>query len=279
MKTLKHGLVFLAAAILSSSAFGQENFPDFCDVSDFTLTGVTGTLTPNTSCTLRLTNATGQSGGAFLTNAVSLANDASFSTAFSFQITNPFNTGADGIVFVVQTVANNVGGGGGGIGYAGIANSVGVEFDTWDNGDGAGDPDASHIGIDLNGSVNSVVTQSISPALDDGNVWNAWVDYNGVTDLLEVRVSQSSARPAIADLEFTVDLVSVLTQTDAFIGFTSGTGSASNTHDILNWQFNGFFAPIGEDASIPLPAMTTIGLFLFAGMVLLVAVARFRGFV
>jgi hypothetical protein len=227
---------------------------------------------------LRLTNDLGQSGSAFLTNAVSLSNDASFSTAFSFQLTNPQGGGADGLVFVVQTLANNVGGGGGGIGYNGITDSVGVEFDTWNNGAGAGDPDASHIGVDLNGSLNSVATQSISPALDDGNVWNAWVDYNGVTDLIEVRVSQSPTRPDNADLSYTVDLVSVLGQTDAFVGFTSGTGAASNTHDILNWQFNGFFAPIG-DGDFSVPTMSTLGLFLFAGLILLAAAARFRSFV
>lgn len=37
--------------------------------------------------------------------------------------------GADGLVFVVQTNSNKVGGGGG-IGYQGIPNSVGVELDT-----------------------------------------------------------------------------------------------------------------------------------------------------
>ena len=236
--------VVVAAVILcATSAFGQVSYCDFCSVSDFTLNGVTGSLTPNGDCALRLTNDLSQSGSAFLTDPISLASDASFSTAFSFQITNPKNGGADGIVFVVQTVASNVGGSGGGIGYQGISNSVGVEFDTWDNDSGY-DPDASHIGIDLNGSVASVVTTSISPALDNGEVWYAWVDYDGSSDTLEVRVSQSPSRPASPDLMYTVDLVSVLGQTDAYVGFTSGTGGAANVHDILSWEFVPAYAPI-----------------------------------
>ncbi|MDX1812968.1 MAG: hypothetical protein R3240_13520, partial [Gammaproteobacteria bacterium] len=87
---------------------------------------------------LRLTSATtGQSGSAFSIDTVSLASDASFSSAFQFRMSQPGGIcdvdgcGADGLVFVVQTVANNVGGAGGGIGYQGIGNSVGIEFDTY----------------------------------------------------------------------------------------------------------------------------------------------------
>jgi hypothetical protein len=35
---------------------------------------------------------------------------------------------------------------------------AGVEFDTWDNGVWVGDPNASQVGIDLNGSVFSLQT-------------------------------------------------------------------------------------------------------------------------
>jgi len=115
--------------MLASDVFGAFTFSNFCDVSSLTLNGVTASLTPNAQCTLRLTNDLGQSGSAFVTNAVSLSGDASFSTAFSFQFENQKGGGADGLVFVVQTLANDVGGGGGGIGYQGITNSVGVEFD------------------------------------------------------------------------------------------------------------------------------------------------------
>jgi hypothetical protein len=257
------------------------NYQNFNDLSAFTLNGVTasintggqGVVGPNAgdARVLRLTNSTGQSGSAFLTNAFSLAADASFSSYFEFQITNPINTGADGIVFTVQRQSNTAGGAGGGIGYAGITPSVGVEFDTWDNtGDGIADGfSANHVGIDLNGSMNSMVLTSALPAqLDGGAIFHAWVDYNGVTDLLEVRLALSDARPAAALLAYGVDLVSVLGQTDAFIGFTSGTGFAGGNHDIRRLVFDGSFNPVvnpDQPVGVPEPgSLALLGLGLAA---------------
>jgi hypothetical protein len=234
----------------------------------------------NAACTggvLRLTPAVaGQSGSAFSTTQVPLGAGASFSTFFSFRMTSPAvsdsdGPGADGIVFVVQPVSSSVGGAGGGIGYFGIPTSVGVEFDTWDNGVGAGDPNGNHVGIDLNGSVASVQTANIPTRMNDGNVWFAWVDYDGTT--LELRLSQSSVRPLSPTLSRAVNLAAVLGTTQAFVGFTAGTGAAWENHDILTWQFDNAFAPIGVIVVapiIPVPALSDVALLLVA---LLAAVA------
>lgn len=213
---------------------------------------------------LRLTDELGQSGSAFSTNQISLNNNASFSSFFNFQFSDQQNGGADGIVFTVQTVSNLAGGAGGGIGYAGLANSVGIEFDNWFNDEIIGqDPSDSHVGINLNGSVNSVVTKDISPDLDDGNVWSAWVDYNGATNQLEVRLSQDEIRPDEVFLSHTVNLASVLGSTDAFVGFTSGTGAAGADHDVFGFQFNDTFKPIDPTKEVPEPIT---GLVVAAGM-------------
>src|SRR5208283_3648623 len=92
----------------------------------------------------------GQSGSAFSLYAIQLGTNASFSTAFAFQLTggggisdgttNPL--GADGLVFVLNTVASNVGSSGQGVGYQGLPNSVGIKFDTWQDG-AAGFPEES----------------------------------------------------------------------------------------------------------------------------------------
>lgn len=253
----------LVAGLSAGSASATTiTYSDFSDISGLTLNGATAlignpTTNVNGDKVLRLTNNLSQGGSAFSTSAVSLASDASFSTAFQFQISNPMGIsdadgqGADGLVFVVQTVANNVGGVGGGIGYQGIVDSVGVEFDTWDNGLWD-DYNGNHVGVNLEGNIDSVVQTPVATRMNNGALWYAWVDYNGAADNLEVRLSNNSTRPTDALISHAVDLVSVLGSTNAFIGFTSGTGAAGGYHDILSWQFVNTFAPI--DATVPEPA-------------------------
>jgi hypothetical protein len=206
-----------------------------------------------------------QSGSAFSTSTVSLAANASFSTFFRFQFTSPDlgfcdgqGCGADGLVFVVQTVANNVGGAGGGIGYSGIPKSVGIEFDNWWNLD-LGDINSNHVGIDVNGNITSQVQANIAEAdLNAGDIRNAWVDYDGGTHLLEVRLNRSGIRPAAPFLSLVRDIALDLGTTNAFVGFTSGTGASHADHDVLSWELRDRFDPIDE---VPEPAsMGLLGL-------------------
>lgn len=239
-------------------------FNDFSSTAGLQLNGATAVIgNPITDDggrhVLRLTNNLGQSGSAFFTSPVTLSNQASFSTFFVFRISNPLGIsdndgqGADGIVFVVQTVSNTAGGAGGGIGYTGIANSVGAEFDTWNNGTGLGDPDGNHVAIDLNGGFSPAnLAVPVATRMNNGAIWFAWVDYNGATDLLEVRLSQSDSRPTSALVSRTVDLETVLGVPNAFAGFTSGTGAAGGFHDILRWTFVDNFAPVDPTPS-PVP--------------------------
>lgn len=245
---------FLSTAILSATVAGSTaaiNYPDFSSVAGLQLNGSAA----QAGNVLRLTDNLSQGGSAFSTTPVVLSG-ASFSTYFSFRISDPVGwsdgdgQGADGIVFVVQTLANNVGGFGGGIGYAGIGNSVGVEYDTWHNGE-LGDIDGNHLGVDLNGSLNSVAQLPVGTRMNNGNVWHSWVDYNGATDTLEVRLSTLGVRPLLADISFNVDLETVLGSPNAFIGFTSGTGAAGGDHDILQWEFRAEYNPIETGDPVP----------------------------
>jgi hypothetical protein len=230
------------------------SYADFSSVAGLTLNGNAA----QAGNALRVTPANfGQSGSAFSTSTVSLASNASFSTFFQFRFTNPGGAcdgqgcGADGLVFVVQTVGNNVGGAGGGIGYAGINNSVGIEFDTWNNG-GGDNNSSNHIGFDVNGNVNSLILTEVTEAdMNAGDIWNVWVDYDGSTNLLEARMNRSGTRPANAILSLTRDLAADLGTTNAFVGFTSGTGAAFANHDVLSWTLEDRFAPIG--GTVPEP--------------------------
>ena len=188
----------------------------------------------------------GQSGSVFTTEGVALGPDAGFSTKFSFQFTEAGNGGADGMVFTLQTVSSSVGGGGGGIGYEGLSPSVGVEFDSWFNG--GSDPDDNHVGINVNGSMVSDPTADAPAQLDGGEVFYAWVDYDGATNVLEVRLTTTDDRPTDPTITTTIDLAAILLQNpddEVFVGFTSGTGGAHARHTVLTWEFVNCLANIG----------------------------------
>jgi hypothetical protein len=252
--------LFVATAMGAATGASAAviNYSDFGSIAGLTLNGDAAQV----GNVLRVTPALdGQSGSAFSSSTVSLASNASFSTFFKFRFTDPdigfcdtvTTCGADGLVFVVQTVANNVGGAGGGIGYDGIGNSVGIEFDTWNNG-GQDNHSSNHVGINVGGSVFSLVLAEVTEAdMNNGDIWNAWIDYNGATNLLEVRLTRANTRPVAALLSLTRDLALDLGQTDAFVGFTSGTGSSHANHDVLTWQLEDRFAPIDPGTRVPVP--------------------------
>ncbi len=246
-----------AAALVASSVVGAStviSYPDFSNTAGLTINGNAAVV----SNALRVTPAiAGQAGSAFSTNLVSLASGASFSTYFQFRfsgaaVSDGQGVGADGLVFVVQTVSNNVGTGGGGIGYQGIANSIGIEFDTWNNG-GIDNNSSNHVGIDVGGSVASIALAQVTEAdMNNGGIWNAWVDYDSSTTTLEVRLTQAVTRPTLAMLSVVRDIAVDLGSTSAFVGFTSGTGAAWANHDVLNWQLNDNFSPI-DPGHVPEP--------------------------
>ena len=201
---------------------------------------------------LRLTPSTGtQVGSAFTTSTVALGSNASFSAAFGFNINQLGNGGADGLVFVVQTTSSNGGSSGEGIGYSGITNSVGVKFDTYKN---TGDLSANFVGVVLGGNINAVSSAASPYNLKGGTDLYGFVDYNGATKSLQVRLSNTTARPSAALIDYTVDLVAQLNSSNAYVGFTSATGGSYANHDILNMQFVNTYSPVNvpEPVSIAL---------------------------
>ena len=276
---LKYGLWAIAFGFVPLHVTHADIlFDGFGDTSNLQINNDASTTASTDGTVLRLTPASSnQSGSAFSLNKVSTDE---FLSVFSFRISdsgglstgsNP-DSGADGLVFVVQNVANNVGSSGGGMGYQGISNSVGIEFDTWQN---PVDPSSSHVGIDVNGSVDfndagMGPTADVSgPALDAGDRWWSWVEYDGSDLNVYLLQSEDTAEPAIPAaplLSFPIDLNATLGGSDlAFVGFTAATGAAWGNHDITYWRYT--------EAAIPEP---TTGLLIVLGSGCLACVRRRR---
>jgi hypothetical protein len=221
-------------------------FQDFRELSlFFTVNGVNGTpVAVTTDATvLRLTNNFSQGGTAFLVVPIPLTTngaDTSFSAEFQFQISNAQGgididglPGADGLGFAIATSPSSIGGFGGN--FFKITPSVVVEFDTWKNGD---ETSGNHVGIDINGAVR--VFQPWTPPLNNGRIRYAWIDYDGSTDLLEIRLSETPARPANPMMPpYRVDLKTMfVNQSNIYFGFVAGTGpSGKQDHDIRFFSY------------------------------------------
>ena len=219
---------------------------------------------------LRLTGELFEGGSAFIADPIQIDSDTSFSTTFDFRINDldaAFGIedyrGADGLVFLVQSQGPDaLGPGGVGLGNLGISPSVGVEFDTFQNSS-VQDESGNHIGINLNGSVDSVTQQRIGRPINDTEIRTARIDYSAETDQLEVRLGEEA--PSLEDepvVTYDVDLAEVLGP-NAYVGFSSGTGSGSGNHNVLGWQFQSTDAD--EGASVPEPGLL-IGLAAVSGL-------------
>lgn len=214
---------------------GDLRLNDFRDVSAVTLSGSAMAL-PDGG--LLLTPSKGwTTGSVFSTQMISTR---AFSTFFAFRISEPGNGGADGIAFVAQTVSASLGDVGGGMGYAGVKNSLAIEFDTWRND---WDADDSHTGLLINGDVGHAdfAPVPLGLQLEDGAIWHVWVDYDG--DTLSLRLSPEPKRPADPTFAHRLDIPALLDSDAAFVGFASATGAARARHEILAWTYLERFAP------------------------------------
>ncbi len=172
--------------------------------------------------------------------------DAGFSTTFQFRISPSGNTPlADGFAFVIQNASTGSGtlqisDLGGNIGYAGMTNSIAIEFDTYYNSEN-GDPNSPHIGIQSNGTIGNSPNHATAAAVAapvvynfaDGGLHTATIKYSG--GVLSVYMD-GNPTPTITQ---TVNLTTLfpLTGGTAFVGFTSATGWGQENFDLVNWTW------------------------------------------
>jgi hypothetical protein len=245
----------VAAAWLMGPAAAEADFsfPNFSSMTGLTLNGNAAQV----NSTIRLTpTASSQKGSAW--HQTKQAVEDGFETTFQFQITPQSATGAgaDGFVFVIHNSpagTSALGGHGKVIGYGAVdggsnavMNSIGIEFDSWNNNTSSvdfGDPNDNHIAVhrltmatEKQTTANRLGYNSTIPPLEDGMVHDVKITYDPGT--LRVYLDDMTT----PKLSLALDLAAAipLDQGKAFVGFTSGTGSANSNHDILSWDFDGF---------------------------------------
>jgi hypothetical protein len=179
--------------------------------------------------TLQLTNGgTNQEGTAWYATPV---NVQSFTTDFTFHLTNP---SADGFTFAIQrqgTAAKGIFGTG--LGYEYIPTSVAVKFDLFNN---AGEGTDS-TGLFTNGAAPTVPAVNLSTTginLHSGDTMTAHLVYNG--KVLTMTITDTVTKAAYTT-SFTINIPATVGNNTAYVGFTGGTGGASSTQQILAWTF------------------------------------------
>jgi len=219
-----------------------------------------------------------------------------FDTIFSFQVTDHSRVcsdhvdvysslkhyrscsvhGGDGLAFVIHSdkaAAHAIGSDGQGLGYAGISNSLAIEFDMWTNVDTQGSDDIFYDHISIHSastgknSDQSRTKLGHSRAVDmaDGKVHIARVQYLPYVEekYLETMTANENLLPYIKDngegrrlgtlaifiddgVELDKPILSIpinlsvlldLPQSLAYVGFTASTGIKWENHDIIYWHW------------------------------------------
>lgn len=160
--------------------------------------------------------------------------------------------GADGFAFVIQNWNTSaIGTLGDGIGYAGISNSLAVEFDTyndsWNTTNKWNDPNGNHVAVQSRGVApntsyhNSLATLGINSKIPDlCNGGEVQIDYNYVPNTFRVLINKVEYI-VIPDLDLN-SILKLENSENAFIGFTAACANASENHSISNW----FFCPLAS---------------------------------
>ncbi|KAL5783133.1 hypothetical protein ACOSP7_008162 [Xanthoceras sorbifolium] len=166
----------------------------------------------------------------------------------------------------------------------GVVRQLAVELDTYMN---EFDPDANHIGIDTTSLTNPVAAVSLNSTgidLKSGKDINVKIDYDGWTKILRVSVAYAgSTTPLVSILNQSI-LMSETVPSSVYVGFTASTGSAPESHKVLNWVFTSIPLPIesldsGRRSNKKDKMRTILAIVVPGVMVLLVVASCFFPFV
>ena len=215
----------------------------FTATAQYTLQG--DAVSVGGSC-YQLTEAVGsQVGAVWYEETIDLAQpfDLQFKMNFGTNSGNgsSLTPGADGMVFVMQTIGTSaIGNAGDGIGYEGFLPSLGVEFDTYWN-EGNGDLLDDHIAIIKDGSVSHlastaiagpVTATSIGADIEDGLDHAIQITWD--PNVQEINVYFDCEFRLVASIDLINDVFSG--EAEVTWGFTSSTGGAFNTHTVCLYE-------------------------------------------
>lgn len=169
-----------------------------------------------------------QAGSVWNSNKINLNDpfDYSFNVFLGCQDIN----GADGIVFMLQPISTSIGSTGEGMGFSGIAPSIGITLDTWQNIN-RNDPIYDHISIQANGEAThgTDLAGPIQASLTSENIedcqWHVFrITWDPATFWLRAYFDGHLR------IELQVNIVGTIFNNDpnVFWGFTAATGGANN---------------------------------------------------
>lgn len=192
---------------------------------------LSGTAFASAANCWQLTSAiNNQVGSAYGINTINLTNN--FDAKYFVNL-GTSDGGADGMVFLFKSAAIPAfGTGGGGIGFEGLTNCLGVEIDTYQNGN-YGDPAADHLavisqgvtnhsaGTNLAGPVSATATSS---NIEDGVNHIFRVNWNATTQTLKVYFD------CVLRLTYTGNIVANIFNNNPVVnfGFIGSTGGVNN---------------------------------------------------
>lgn len=203
--------------------------------AQFTLNGDAASL--GGDCYQLTTETTFSAGSIWYDSLINLEND--FEINFTMNLGDLDASGADGLYFVLQPVGTGLGAAGGGMGYEGIVPSLGVEFDTYQNG-GYGDPSYDHVAIQYNGVLDHASIYNLDGPVqiidgtanaEDGNFHDVRITWDADMGQFAVYVDCVYRVGFITEV-FDVMLTVFGDDPEVYFGFTGGTGSLFNNQII-----------------------------------------------
>lgn len=175
---------------------------------------------------------------------------ASFSTKFSFSITNqnPESFG-DGFTFFISPDNSSLGATGG---FLGVFNPtiltdngsiIAIEFDTRLNEE-FNDTTDNHLGFDIGAplSIKSVDLGLYGVDLKSGNLTTAWIDYSNEDSQLDIWLAYTNVKPDKPIFSINTDLSRNFIEF-MYVGFSASTEGSTELHMVRDWTFQTFGFP------------------------------------